>query len=133
MLILDPGHLYSLHQLQGYTITRGKFNNLTSYQAEEPETQTVRFVKRVGPKFPGNEAPGYSGTTLQELLRVLINRTIYLNEQESSWHNIVCLTLYRLAMNLLEHRAAKRHRRKFRFIYNIEQLAFNSDDGHIRY
>lgn len=90
-------------------------------------------MKRVGPGYPGNEAPAYGGTNIQEVLRVIIDRTKYLNNQIPCWVNVACILLYRLALNLLEYRAAKRHKRKFRFILKIENCNIIGTDGHLKY
>lgn len=48
MRVLDPGHLYALDSLD---------------KSEDDKSQLLRFVKRIGDKFPGNIAPPYAGTT----------------------------------------------------------------------
>lgn len=75
MKVLDQGHKYQLDTLDG----------------KEPEILT--FVKREGDKYPGNVG-SYSGTTTQEVLRVLIDRTKYVDKQIPARENgliIVCL------------------------------------------
>lgn len=91
MKILDPGHYYSLDRLD--------FD-----ETEDPVL--LRFVKRVGDKFPGNEAPPYDGTTTQEVLRALIDRTKYVDEQIHFLANEHVLSHLRWALTWLEHRAA---------------------------
>lgn len=88
MIILDPGHLYRLNELDGGIGVE------------------LRFVKRVGDKYPGNAAPPYSGTTTQEVLRALINRTKYVNNQKRWTENEWVLDGLRLALLALERRAA---------------------------
>lgn len=68
----------------------------------------LRFVKRIGDKFPGNEAPGYAGTTTQEVLRALIARTQYVDAQIPDAINAGVITHLRQAFQLLEIRAAYR-------------------------
>ena len=63
MKILDAGHIYSLDSLDG---------NLE---------QTLTFVKREGEKFPFNSG-SHAGTNCQEVLRVLIDRSEYLQKQK---------------------------------------------------
>ncbi len=86
---IDPGHLYELDTLDsGYG--RGEI---------------LRFVKRVGDKFPGNEPPAYSGTTTQEVLRALIARTKYVDGQRHFDENDDVIEHLRAALWLLEWRA----------------------------
>jgi hypothetical protein len=87
--VLDPGHLFSLVPLDG------------------DEQQLLRFVKRQGPKYPGNSS-AYVGTTTQEVLRALIARTLYVDGQESNPLNHLVLRNLREALRMLEMRAAKR-------------------------
>lgn len=118
MTILEKGHWYELlciDKQRGY------------------QRCHLRFVKRVGSDYPGNTGVGYSGTQNQEVLRVLIDRTVYLDGQQAHWINKVCIALYRAAINLLEYRAAKRHRRPFKFVWQVERLAPSNTDGHLRY
>jgi len=72
MKVLDPGHKYELAVLDG----------------DLPVILT--YTKRIGDKYPGNEPPAYSGTTLQEEWRAQIDRLRYLNNQESHWVNTEC-------------------------------------------
>lgn len=92
MKILDPGHRYALDQ----------------YGYADDKQQTLRFVKRIGIKFPGNEPPGYEGTTTQEVLRALIDRTRHVDAQDPHDDNAGVLTALRSALTLLERRAALR-------------------------
>lgn len=92
MTILDPGHLYMLRTLDG-----GFPNEL-------------RFVKRVGEKYPGN-CSAYAGTTSQEVLRALIDRAKYVNGQIYFPENDLVLWHLRSALWLLESRAARTHGR----------------------
>lgn len=91
MIILDPGHMFGLAQLDG------------------DEMETLRFVKRIGCKFPGNIPPGYAGTNLQEVFRACISRVQYLDAQISDYRNSVVLHHLRQALHALELRAAERH------------------------
>lgn len=111
---LDPGHSFDLQCFDGVF------------------TQTLVFMKRMGEKYPNNTSI-YPGTNLQEVLRALISRVKYLQKQIPCFHNLLILFCLRVSFNLLELRAAQRHKRKFKFIYVIELLPFDSKDGHIRY
>lgn len=96
--ILDNGHKYELNSLDG--------NNI----------QLIQFVKRFDPnnpnKFPGN-TNSYSGTTLQMVLRVLIDRVKYLQNQIFCFENVFLIKTLQIAIWLLEFRAARRHSKIF--------------------
>jgi hypothetical protein len=91
--VLDPGHYYELNPLDG-----------------ESAVQRLQFVKREGKGYPDNV--GHSpGTTSQEVLRVLIHRAGYVNNQIPCWQTRLSLYLMGFVVWLYEHRAAKRHKR----------------------
>jgi hypothetical protein len=90
MQILDPGHLYTLKHLDGDSV------------------EYLRFVKREGPGFPGNVGH-YEGTNLQEVIRVLIDRLRYLNNQIPHERNTYCIMDLQDCLYGLEARAAERH------------------------
>ena len=92
MKVLDPGHMYRLRWLDG-----GSFGIL-------------RFVKRSGDGYPGNIG-SYPGTTTQEVLRALIDRTQYVDNQIPDERNKDVLYHLRSAIFYLESRAAERHGR----------------------
>ncbi len=89
MKIIDPGHTYELSRLDGHGV------------------ETLRFVKREGEKFPGNVG-SYSGTNCQEVLRVLINRCEYLNDQIQCAETESIIHLLNTSLFLFEVRAARR-------------------------
>jgi hypothetical protein len=62
MKVIDEDHKFDLATLDGYEPIR------------------LTFVKRNNPpdKYPGNK-DAYPGTTTQEVLRALINRSLYVN------------------------------------------------------
>lgn len=91
MRIIDPGHLYGLAELDGGH----------DWHSE------LQFVKREGPMYPGNVG-SEPGTTTQEVLRALIDRTKYVNGQEPSRTNESVLGHLRAALWELEMRAADR-------------------------
>lgn len=117
MKILDPGHAYELSLLDAFN--------------KEPQI-ILTFVKREGIKFPGNIGH-YAGTNLQEVLRALVDRIKYLDNQIPHWTNKLNVMLLRAVLNFLEYRAAKRHYRKFKWTWQIEKCNFDSRDGHIKY
>lgn len=88
---IDPSHCYILNSIDGY-----KLNTLT-------------FVKRIGENFPNNTGKGYAGTTLQIVVRVLIDRINYLQKQKWCVENYLIICLLRSVIWLLEFRAARRH------------------------
>lgn len=88
MIIVDPGHEYILQPVG------------------EAESQRLVFVKNEGEKYPGNV--GYHGGVLtQEILRVLIDRTKYLNDQGSCMETEHALASLRQALAWYEVRAAR--------------------------
>lgn len=68
MRVIDPGNWHELDTLDRVSGWADEFKQL-------------RFVKRIGAKYPGNEPPGYGGTTSQEVIRALIDRTKYVDAQ----------------------------------------------------
>jgi hypothetical protein len=94
MKVIDPGHTYQLDGLDG------------------GEPQTIRFVKRCEPpeKYPGNVG-SYPGTTIQEVLRVLIDRAQYVGRQVPCEETDLAIEAMRDAIRRLEERAARRHGR----------------------
>jgi hypothetical protein len=89
MKIIDPGHEYLLEGV-----------------GKNAQDQRVVFVKNQGAKYPGNT--GYhSGVITQELLRVCIDRTKYLNNQGSCLETEMALAALRQALAWYEVRAAR--------------------------
>ncbi len=66
----------------------------------------AELFKRIGDKFPGNAPPAYDGTTTQEAIRALIDRTKYVDAQIHFDANDEVLLHLRFALVWLEHRAA---------------------------
>jgi hypothetical protein len=94
MKVIDLGHHYELDCLDEVSGWAEAFSRLV-------------FVKRIGDRYPGNTAPGHSGTTTQEVIRALIDRTIYVDRQVSSWRNGQAIDCLREAFRQLELRAAE--------------------------
>lgn len=98
MKVIDRGHIYELESLDG------------------GESQRLVFVKRFDPKdpsrFPGN-FNAHPGTTLQNVIRALLERMRYLQGQIWCVENFIGIPLLRIALWLLEFRAARRHGRFF--------------------
>jgi hypothetical protein len=93
MKILDPGHTYEvdIYDEPGFT-----------------SPNVITFMKREGENYPGNK-DSYPGTNCQELIRVLIDRLKYLNNQIPCPENKDALQYLRQALLSFEIRAAKRH------------------------
>ena len=92
MKVIDSGHVYKLDSLDGTL------------------SQHLIFVKREGPGFPGNVGH-HPGTTLQEVMRAMVDRVEYLQNQIACDENVAILTYLRWSIWLLENRAARRHGR----------------------
>ncbi len=92
MRVVDPGHEYILDSLDG----------------DLP--QRLVFVKREGRKYPGNVGH-HPGTTMQEVLRALIERATYVNGQIECPETTLAISALQTALYLFESRAARRHGR----------------------
>ena len=99
--IIEKGHRYELLQLDG-----GDFDR----------PQMLSFVMRCDPenpdKFPGNTYR-HAGTTMQSVLRSILDRLYYLQKQVWSAENVLIIWFLRLSLWLLEFRAARRHGRSY--------------------
>lgn len=122
MEVIDPGHMYGLWF----------FDN----DGSEPSTGVLQFVKRNDPpeKYPGN-TNAYPGTQIQEVLRALIDRAEYVNNQVpcEQTHEVIVHLIN--ALWLLEQRHADRHdaRDEFRIvdISTVHTIPFCNKCGHI--
>ena len=92
MNVIDPGHEYLLDSLDG------------------GEPVPLTFVKREGRHYPGNIG-NHPGTTMQEVLRALIDRARYVNGQIKCAETEAAIGLMEAALLLFELRAARCHRR----------------------
>lgn len=94
MRTIDPGHCYQLLTLDGDL------------------AQRLVFVKRHDPadpsRYPGNTT-SHPGTTLQSVIRALLERTRYLQRQVWCIENVGVIAALRTCLWLLEWRAARRH------------------------
>lgn len=116
MKVLDPGHFYELTALDAKASERCEY---------------LLFVKRVGEGYPGNEGP-HPGTTTQEVLRALIERTKYVDNQIHDFANVDVLSSLREAIWHLEERAARRHNRTLDVpVEGIEDLPVCEKCNHI--
>ncbi len=114
MRVIDPGHTYELDNLDG------------------PGKTILSFVKREGEGFPGNVGH-HEGTNMQEVIRALINRVKYLQDQIPSHANVTVLFHLRQCLWELELRAAQRHSRELKLVADvmIEHQAVCAQCGHI--
>ena len=115
MIVVDPGH--------GYLFK-------TFDSTVEPQHESLEFVKREGPEYPGNVGH-HPGTNMQEVLRGLIHRTFYVHGQKPSRYNTEAIVGMRAAIRAFEMRAAKKHGRVLFTIPDIENMAFCFVCGHI--
>lgn len=91
MRVIEPGHVYELRNVDG------------------DGTQTVRFVRRRDDEaalLP--EGRREEGVLTQELLRVAIDRTLYLNAEAPCPENVEIVDALRRCLALYETRAARR-------------------------
>jgi hypothetical protein len=89
--VIEPGHVYDLANSDG------------------PDYQRVRFVRRrdaVGEPLPAREK--HPGLLSQELIRVLIDRTLYLYAEAPCDEDTRIVEHLRAALSLYESRASRR-------------------------
>jgi hypothetical protein len=108
MLVVEKGHIYEV-------------DNIDLEDGGE-RTQTITFVRRIP------EAKAHEGTLMQELLRVLINRIHFLNEQVPHESNVRVVRNLRECLVLMEARAAQR---KIEALVYPEQEPACQTCGHI--
>lgn len=89
MRIIDPGHLYAVVNVDG------------------PGEQQIQFVRRRDHRG-GLVSPYTPGILSQELLRVLIDRVRYLNDEDPCTEDVQIIHALRDCLRLFESRAARR-------------------------
>ncbi len=107
MDVIDPGHVFLLDVLDGN------------------RKESLTFVKRNDPpeKYPGN-TDSYSGTTIQEVLRALISRVKYQDNQIPNWNNKHLLKYLREGISVLESRnSEKKGQPHIKVVGNIEDMS----------
>jgi hypothetical protein len=92
MKVLDPGHLYEVPNL------------------EAEGTQQIRFIKRNSDMVQRDEE--YAGTNTQEVIRVLIDRTKYLNTVGYCEETANAVSWLQMALYEYEARAWRRKQQK---------------------
>lgn len=94
MKVLEPGHTYDLDNFQH---PKGEFN------------QTLRFIQKVpNPQNPSELVTIQNGTTNEEVLKALINRTEFLNTKFPCRENSIAITKMQEALMWFEKRTADR-------------------------
>lgn len=91
MKIIEPGHIYDVENVDG------------------PGTQRITFVRRRS--HDGRllrDASRHAGILCQELLRVVIDRTRYLNDEDPCHEDVEIINALRGALRSFEARAARR-------------------------
>lgn len=106
MRVLAEGHVYEVQNIDG------------------DGSQTIHFVRRI----PKGQAFQHEGILMQELIRVLIDRTNFLNAQVPCHENVTILNNLRESLILLESRAA---RRKLERATYPERIEFCEFCGHV--
>ena len=109
MKVLDPGHIYELAHLDG------------------DSSSLLIFVKRMGEKYPGNDC-AREGVTTQEVLRALIDRLQYVDNQHPWDENKFVIKLLRNAIFGLEIRAARARGDEAGFRKALKESGFYSPD-----
>lgn len=91
MRIIEAGHIYEMHNVDG----------------EPGDMQLIRFVRRRSDD--AKLMPSFTpGILAQELLRVLIDRTLYLNAEAPCAEDMAIIEKLRDCLKLYEARAARR-------------------------
>ncbi len=114
MKVIDAGHHYELDVFDG----------------QHPRS-FLRFMKRIGYRYPHNEGSPYSGTNCQEVIRALLDRVKYLHMQIPHPQNGVIIAALRTALVAFEERAAERHDRDLTLSVTIEHEPTCRRCGHI--
>ena len=117
MKVIDPGHQYELLTLDGDL------------------RQTLTFVKRMDAehpeKYPGNTS-AYPGTTIQSVVRCLVERVDYLQNQIPHMNNVAIKQRFLEVLWLLEDRAAERHGREFGYrLEDMTEMPMCPHCGHV--
>jgi hypothetical protein len=111
MRVLDPGHVYELQNVDGF------------------DKQTIMFVRRRDEHGdPLQREIRHQGILTQELLRVCIDRTLYLYAEAPCDEDTEIIECLRRALVLYEARAARRSIEK---LAKPEQAKGCSICGHI--
>lgn len=107
MLVLDPGHLY--------------IPQILDSEGLDYTPDPIQFVKRIGERYPGN-TNSQPGTITQELLRICIDRTKFVDSQITYSLNQYALDSMRDAIYFFEQRAAGVHSISFSLEWKDRQI-----------
>lgn len=121
MKTIDPGHTFALDDYSGHS------------DKQTLEEQFLVFMHRIGDRYPGNQGNPYDGTNCQEVLRALITRYIYLNNQIPSAETELIIHNLRYCLLLNEIRAARVHNLELPLDlrYDIENVPACRHCGHL--
>jgi hypothetical protein len=89
MRVIDPGHRYELMSLDG------------------EHKQVLTFVKRIGEHYPGNFGEPHPGTTMQDVVRALLDRARYVNRQIPCVETELAIGHFQAIIALFELRAKR--------------------------
>lgn len=123
MQVIDPGHTY---KLDFYDTDP---SDTLEDRMDHYLMRTLVFVKRSGPKHPNNTS-SYPGTNCQEVLRALIDRVLFLDNQVQCWHNKFIIFGLRLALYMFELRNAQIKGLKWPLPWKLNQEV--GPDGHFK-
>lgn len=90
MKVIEPGHVYEIVNVDGDGV------------------QTITFVRRRGNDAEVLTDGRHEGILSQELIRVLINRTLYLNDEDPCQEDVEIVHKLRDCLRLYESRASRR-------------------------
>lgn len=124
MKIHDPGHIFSI---ENYPPKEENYPIHPEYARESH----IQFRKRIGEDYPGNTGLPYSGTTTQELLRVIIERLKYVDNQIQHKANQDTIERCQHSIFDLEMRAAERRGKEYLKLWIIDLYRYRSDEGGI--
>lgn len=93
MKVIEPGHIYEVRNVDGDGVQR-----ITFVRRRRDDGQMIGFL----------EEGHYEGILLQELVRVMIHRTLYLNAEAPCSEDVEAVVLLRRVLVLFEGRAARR-------------------------
>lgn len=103
MYVVEPGHVYEAENVDGDGVQRIQF---------------VRRRDEDATLLPEDERE--EGILTQELLRIAIDRTLYLNDEAPCVENVEIIASLRKALSLYEARAARRTIEKHGMIERVE-------------
>lgn len=121
MKVIDPGHHYLLGQLDA--VLGAEFAPGWPGGFVIPGQANLIFVKREGDDYPGNDGL-HPGTTCQEVIRALIDRVKYLDNQIHDDRNARIIRNLRECIWIFETRAADRHLRNWSIGGDLDFIEF---------